>query len=71
MRIKRQDPAIYEKDTVLFPQQQSDEGSDDETAAAGGTKSSKPVYLRTVLAQQVRVVGVVVARVRLQSASRR
>lgn len=53
VRIKRHDPVIYEKDTVLFPQQQLDEADEEITAGNNSKKSSKPVFLRTVLAQQV------------------
>lgn len=59
MRLKKKDPVLKQPDVVLFPQQPDEEGSegDDGTAAAAGTdgsKKSKPMYLRTVLAKQVR-----------------
>lgn len=61
VRIKRHDPALYEKDTVIFPQQQQSDDADAEAAADGkggsSKQSSKPVYLRTVLAQQALAAG--------------
>jgi hypothetical protein len=57
VRLKKKDPVLKQPDVVLFPQQADDEGSegDDGTAAAAdGSKKSKPMYLRTVLAKQVR-----------------
>jgi hypothetical protein len=48
VRIKRKDPVVYQKDVVLFPEE-----SDAAAAASRGKASSKPVYLRTVIAKQV------------------
>ncbi len=53
MRLKKKDPALKQPDVVLFPQPADSEDQDGEAAAAGD-KKSKPMYLRTVLAKQVR-----------------
>jgi hypothetical protein len=65
LRIRRQDPLIYQKDVRFFPEEegQGQEGEGDEEGA-GKTKSKqqrddKPMYLRTVLAQQVGAVSCV------------
>lgn len=59
--MKHKDPVLKQPDVVLFPQPADDDdddaegGADGDAAAAGaGSKKSKPVYLRTVLAKQVR-----------------
>jgi hypothetical protein len=54
MRIKRKDPVVYQKDVVLFPAE-PDADADEEAAAEQKKEkgSSKPMYLRTVLAKQV------------------
>lgn len=61
VRLKHKDPVLKQPDVVLFPQPADDDdddaegGADGDAAAAGaGSKKSKPVYLRTVLAKQVR-----------------
>jgi hypothetical protein len=54
VRIKRKDPVVYQKDVVLFPEEEAEAAA--AQAAANGKRdksSSKPVYLRTVLAKQV------------------
>lgn len=59
VRIKRKDPVIFQKDVVLFPEETAADADGEAAAAAGEHKkekgSSKPVYLRTVLAKQVGV----------------
>jgi hypothetical protein len=58
VKIKQHDPVIYRKDVVLFPEeaeQQKNAVRDATLAAAGAAagRKSKPLFLRTVLAQQV------------------
>ncbi|WIA17436.1 hypothetical protein OEZ85_014286 [Tetradesmus obliquus] len=56
VRIKRKDPVIFQKDVVLFPEETAADADGEAAAAAGEHKkekgSSKPLYLRTVLAKQ-------------------
>lgn len=61
VRLKRKDPVLKQPDVVLFPEPDDsgddNDGDDAAAAAAGDKKSKKPMYLRTVLAQQVRSEG--------------
>lgn len=54
VRLKKKDPVLKQPDVVLFPQPaDSDEGAEAAADGAEG-KKAKPMYLRTVLAKQVR-----------------
>ncbi len=56
LRIRSQDPAIYQKDVKFF--QEEEEGDDAEGGgAAGKSKKAKPIYLKDMIAKQVRGSG--------------
>jgi hypothetical protein len=66
LRIRRQDPLIYQKDVRFFPEEEGqgeeadgEEEEDEEEGARKPKRDDKPMYLRTVLAQQVGVADVV------------
>jgi U3 small nucleolar ribonucleoprotein component len=61
VRIKRHDPAIYQKEVTFFSDEEDEQaGEDGEEAADDGLgarkrrKTEKPLHLRTLLARQVR-----------------
>jgi hypothetical protein len=53
VRIKRKDPVVYQKDVVLFPEEPPAADGDAAVTDRKDRGSSKPVYLRTVIAKQV------------------
>eukprot|EP00775_Hariotina_reticulata_P002953 gene2953-3238_t len=57
VKIKQHDPVIYKKDVILFPEQAAQQVNGDAAAAASAGKKSKPLFLRTVLAQQALAGG--------------
>lgn len=66
LRIKRHDPVIYKPEVAFFPDEEAQgEGEEEDEAAAAAVddgsgarkrrKTEKPLHLRTLLAQQVRL----------------
>lgn len=56
LRIRSQDPTIYQKDVQFFKEEDGDELGEQETDGKPGlraTKAAKPLYLKDMIAKQV------------------
>lgn len=57
VRVKKNDPAIMQKDARLFESSSEDEEEEDEHKKSKATKKVKPLYLKDVMARQLMEEG--------------
>ncbi len=59
LRIKRKDPAIYDSSVAFFPEPDEEAGKEEGEGGdgVGKAKGEKPLYLKDVLARQVRCLA--------------